>query len=94
MKISTYQCSYCPQHKQQSNHWFIFVPNVPLSADIGSDRVRFETDALFSKWNDVVADMLGVEHICSESCASKALTKWLGAASGNVVPQKHEAQSA
>ena len=32
-----------------------------------------------------LADADGYEHICSESCASKALSKWLAQANGNLV---------
>lgn len=40
-------------------------------------RISFERSALFAIWNDLVADSPGVKHICSESCASKALSKWM-----------------
>jgi len=35
------------------------------------------------RWDYHLADMDGYEHICSESCASKALSKWLAHACGN-----------
>jgi hypothetical protein len=37
------------------------------------------------RWDQTLADLEGYEHICSESCASKALSKWLTQASGNLV---------
>jgi hypothetical protein len=37
------------------------------------------------RWNQQLADVEGYEHICSESCASKALSKWLSQANGNLV---------
>jgi hypothetical protein len=28
-------------------------------------------------WDNMQADVTGYEHICSESCAAKALSKWM-----------------
>jgi hypothetical protein len=37
------------------------------------------------RWDAELADAGGYEHVCSESCAARALSKWLAQASGNVV---------
>lgn len=81
MKIKDpWKCDVCERPKGEGNHWFNFMANATVTAALGSDVVSFTTNALFSKWNDVVADMPGVRHICSQACASKALSQWMESA--------------
>jgi len=71
MKVqSPYRCDYCLNLKGQTNHWWLR----PLDAE------QFR----LVRWDRDLADLEGYEHICSESCASKALSKWLAQASGNL----------
>jgi hypothetical protein len=70
MKVQfPYRCDYCLNLKGQTNHWWLRSP----------DGEQFR----LVRWDPVLADQDGFEHICSESCASKALSKWLTQASGN-----------
>jgi hypothetical protein len=64
MKVhSPYRCDYCLNLKGETNHWWLRPP----------DREQF---TLLS-WDSSLADAEGYEHICSESCAAKALSKWM-----------------
>lgn len=73
MKIpQPYRCDYCPKVKGEANHWWLRSFS-PLDSDLFT---------LFS-WDDASAAEDGVEHICSEQCAVKALSKWLAS-----IPQR------
>jgi hypothetical protein len=63
MKVQSYRCDYCSKLKGESNRWWLGQP----------DGERF-TLAL---WDVTAGDENGLEHICSESCATKALSKWM-----------------
>jgi hypothetical protein len=63
MKIHSHRCDYCSNLKGESNHWRLRVP----------DQDKFTLQS----WDDAQADEPGYEHICSESCAAKALSKWM-----------------
>ncbi|HEX6897411.1 MAG TPA: hypothetical protein VF146_19160 [Bryobacteraceae bacterium] len=60
---SPYRCDYCMNMKGETNHWWLRRP----------DREQFT----LLRWDQVLADTAGYEHICSESCAAKALSKWM-----------------
>lgn len=59
----TYYCDQCGKAKDDSNHWWMRNPS-------------FKTDCTFIAfpWNP---DSGAVEHICSETCLVKALSKWM-----------------
>ena len=63
MKLASFKCDYCDTHKGESNHWWL----------------RFKRSAAFLlfPWDEVKAQSGDHEHICSESCASKALSVWM-----------------
>ena len=63
MKIHSHRCDYCSNLKGESNHWWL--------------RVRDQDEFTLQSWDDARADAPGYEHICSESCAAKALSKWM-----------------
>jgi hypothetical protein len=70
MKVQCpYRCDYCLNLKGETNHWWLRPQD--------SEQFRL------LRWDQKLADADGYEHICSESCASKALSKWLAQASGN-----------
>lgn len=70
MKITQpYRCDYCPKVKGEANHWWLRYNDIPT----------FE----IAPWREDRAQMDNVEHICSEQCAVKALSKWLAS-----VPQR------
>jgi hypothetical protein len=77
MKVQCpYRCDYCFNLKGETNHWWLR----PLDAQQFS----------LLRWDQQLADLQGYEHICSESCASKALSQWLSQASGNLVRPSRE----
>ena len=71
MKVhSPYRCDYCLNLKGETNHWWLR----PV------DREQFR----LLRWDTALADVEGYEHICSESSAAKALSKWMAQAFGHV----------
>ncbi|HLG98077.1 MAG TPA: hypothetical protein VKX49_17305 [Bryobacteraceae bacterium] len=67
---SPYRCDYCMNMKGETNHWWLRP----------SDREQFT----LLRWDPVLADTAGYEHICSESCAAKALSKWMTQSASHV----------
>lgn len=70
MKVtSPYKCDYCPALKKETNHWWM-LDVIPRNFTLGT-------------WDEELADQRTVsgtprfEHVCSESCAVKALNKWM-----------------
>jgi hypothetical protein len=51
--------------KGETNHWWLHP----------QEREQF----VLLPWDDALADQDGHQHICSESCAAKALSKWMSA---------------
>lgn len=77
MKLATpYKCDYCPNMKGDSNHWWLFATEFGYL--LSSGGVSTLKGAFFGAWDDAKAQLQGVEHICSEACAVKALSKWMG----------------
>jgi hypothetical protein len=72
MKLTApYQCDYCGVLKGESNHWWLRF----RQAD---DSKRLATlNFTLLRWNDKKAGRADFEHICSEACAVKALSKWM-----------------
>jgi hypothetical protein len=58
-----YKCDYCLNPKGETNHWWL--------------RPRDVKQFILLAWNDLRADQDEHEHICSESCAAKALSRWM-----------------
>ena len=58
-----YKCDYCLNPKGETNHWWLRPCDV--------------NQFMLLAWNDLLADQDGHEHICSESCAAKALSRWM-----------------
>ena len=58
-----YKCDYCLNQKGETNHWWL----------------RPHDSELFTlmAWDEARAGNEGYEHICSESCAAKALSRWM-----------------
>jgi hypothetical protein len=71
MQAHSYRCDYCSNLKGESNHWWLRAPCKKMFT--------------LQCWDNTQADMAGYEHICSESCAAKALSKWM--TEGNVHPE-------
>ena len=67
---SPYRCDYCSNLKGETNHWWLRLP----------DPEKF----MLERWDATLADVPGYEHICSESCAAKALSRWMTHPSLNV----------
>jgi hypothetical protein len=58
-----YKCDYCQNQKGETNHWWL--------------RPRDTEMFTLLAWDEALAGEEGNEHICSESCAAKALSKWM-----------------
>lgn len=77
---SPWSCDYCGVHKGGANHWWLLLKN---SQDLTTGLANIQVFALLP-WSDKMADEKdGKEeylhqHICSESCANKALSQWMG----------------
>lgn len=71
MKLTApYRCDYCLNTKGEANHWWLRWKGIN-----GASRgPQFWLIA----WDEAKADTDDHEHICSEQCASKALSKWMG----------------
>lgn len=73
-----YDCDYCGTQKKASNNWYLRVPETHL---VTEERGGF----VILPWDDELAaeeDDEGksiYEHICSESCATKALSRYMAA---------------
>lgn len=64
MKVaSPYRCDYCGAPRGEANHWWL--------------RITVMTSFVLEAWSDALAADDGVEHICSEACVTKALSKWM-----------------
>lgn len=71
MKVtSPYKCDYCERLKGATNHWWLlFLDQFPASKSPAF---------LLVPWDEADPDSKAKpEHICSESCAVKALNKWM-----------------
>jgi hypothetical protein len=66
-----YRCDYCQNLKGETNHWWVRVPN--------------PEQFTLLPWDVALADTDGYEHICSGSCAAKALSKWMAQVGGPLV---------
>ena len=74
MKVhSPYRCDYCLNLKGETNHWWLRLP----------DQEQFT----LQRWDAGLANTEGCEHICSESCAAKALSKWMTQQGSNFTDQ-------
>jgi hypothetical protein len=70
---SPYRCDHCSNLKGETNHWWLRAP------ELGKFTLQ--------RWDHALADMPGYEHICSESCAAKALSKWMTLPSSHATAQ-------
>jgi hypothetical protein len=69
MKSEIYTCDECGKQKQESNHWWILAQAAPAP---------FPPCFSLLPMNPIETAELGIsEHLCSESCAIKALSKWM-----------------
>lgn len=85
MKLTApYRCDYCQNIKGATNHWRLRLTKGAVEHVYGVTSAR--DSFLLTDWGDLLAAQDDVEHICSESCATKALAKWMGEQSrgGNV----------
>ncbi len=69
-----YICDVCGTQKRETNRWY--ASRARIEPDVASEQ-----GILFLPWE--VAEHLGVlenanvQHLCSEQCCIKALSKWL-----------------
>ena len=69
MRISTFKCDYCDTQKGTTNHWWLRQVKYP-----GFLLIPWTTDLAYED---------SYEHICSQSCASKALSQYLSRANSD-----------
>lgn len=73
MKIRfPYKCDYCLNPKGETNHWWL--------------HPRDPEQFVLLVWDADLADRNEYEHVCSESCASKALSKWMCSQLSPMIP--------
>lgn len=80
MKLPTpYQCDYCGTIKKESNNWWLLNVNtgVTVTQGVNGPSVAALDQFLLLTWHIALVDNDDYEHICSESCAIKALSKWM-----------------
>jgi hypothetical protein len=71
MKLSApYKCNYCLNIKGETNHWWLRDATLKIFA-----LLRWSDAGDPDAENDKGEPQY--EHICSESCAVKALAKWM-----------------
>src|ERR1700733_14151457 len=73
MKVQPYRCDYCSKLKGESNRWWLGKP----------EGEHFT----LAPWDATLGDGNGYEHICSESCATKALSKWMAQSARQIISQ-------
>jgi hypothetical protein len=70
MKVSPYKCDYCGQlQKPGDPPWFLRP----------KDAIGF----YMLWWDTELADEPRYEHVCSQACAMKAMSKWAAEGSAN-----------
>jgi hypothetical protein len=78
MKLQApYKCDECGETKKTTNHWWLLLKHTSTNVPgfVESDRTARFT---ITKWEYCDPDSMAVEaHLCSESCASKQLSKWM-----------------
>ncbi len=79
MKLpSPYICDECGTQKKESNHWWLFANQTMLPNPVTSKRPSIlQPVFLLLPWHKIDPDTPGLVHLCSESCATKALSKWM-----------------
>jgi hypothetical protein len=80
MKFETYKCDICGALKGETNHWWL--------RQVSDNSVYFLLSTRLADHDAVVSaqplDLRAptddkVQHICSEQCATKALSQWMAA---------------
>ena len=77
MKVSCpYKCDYCLNQKGETNHWWL--------------RSQDTDEFVLLPWDESLASRGQHEHICSASCASKALSQWMARVIAHSTPVSQE----
>lgn len=69
MKVESYKCDGCGKMKGETNHWWIMYASRDLD-----NAPMFQ---IYTWPSGTPSD--GVKHICSQECAIKTISEWLGA---------------
>jgi hypothetical protein len=64
-----YNCDYCGKLKGESNHWWLVDPDLYVTG--------IHEAFVLLPWNMLSFSGARTEHICSQECASKALSQWM-----------------
>lgn len=97
MKVTNpYKCDYCDRLKGETNHWWLlFLDCSKLTWERREDdraaltrRISGSSNFLLLSWSEADPDSEAKpKHICSESCAVKALNKWMAERKAVAQPQ-------
>ena len=73
-ELNTFRCDECPAIRKETNHWFKAI------AAPGYVFLRKWDCGLLTEIRDLQMRPGAIElHLCSESCAAKAMSKAIGA---------------
>lgn len=73
MKLAApYRCDYCANTKGEANHWWMRAIHEPFFA-----LLRWNEETAGNRDRGGNSGIVLYEHICSEQCAVKALSKWM-----------------
>jgi len=71
-----YSCDSCQSKKNPSNGWWLlFVCNV--NTEINLHPLKLGEGTVVIPWDDEVADIDGVKHLCGIDCVLKAVAREL-----------------
>jgi len=71
MKLEVYKCDECGEPRKETNHWWVqTIRNIDPGPCIGLHTWAKGIEMQFDERTEV-------KHLCSESCVTKALSKWM-----------------
>ncbi|MHB8304320.1 MAG: hypothetical protein ACYDC6_16145 [Acidobacteriaceae bacterium] len=79
----SFACDICGKVKQESNHWWMVTLGNVLCFEEGQPALHFT----LVPWSQAESRNRNVHHICGESCATKALERFMS--SGTLAKEVH-----
>ncbi|MHB1022429.1 MAG: hypothetical protein ACYC46_04060 [Acidobacteriaceae bacterium] len=77
-----YTCDICGKPKREANHWWMVMLGEVPCFDQGQPARRFT----LLPWNTTEAANPNIHHLCGESCAMKAMERFMS--SGEIFPER------